>query len=152
MALSITINISGTQEELNKLAKLKGGLRDFTTAMRTVGDLMVKYYAGKGYASQGGVFGVVWPSLNPVYARRKAISYPGRGILEASGTMKRSFDATSTSDSVSVTNTAPYAIYHQSTEPRTKMPYRPIMRINDDVKDIVRAVLQQDIQKKLGEL
>lgn len=150
--MAVTIKITGLPEEVRRLNNLGQRLRNFDSAMRNIGDSVVKYYAGPGYASQGGVFGIVWPSLSPVYAKRKAKFYPGRGILEASGNMKRSFDYESGIDSVSVTNTAPYAIYHQSTEPRSIMPYRPIMKVNDDVKDIVKSILQDDISDKLQSL
>lgn len=150
--LSVAITITGQKEEIAKLQKLKDKLTDFGSAMKTIGDEVVRYYAGEAYTSQGGVFDTIWPELSPAYAKRKADKYPGRGILVASGDMQRSFEADPHTDSVAITNTADYAVYHQSTDPRSKMPYRPIMKVNDEVKDIVRQIMQDDISDKLGNL
>lgn len=161
--MNVTVTITGTQEQLDKLKKLDTGLTDFSSAFNRIGDRVTKYFAGEAYASQGGVFNAVWAPLSPAYAQRKAIgntkrppigkgAYPGRGILEASGEMRKSFKYESATGGVSITNTAPQAIYHQSTEPRTKMPYRPIMLINDGVRDIVREELTDDIARKIENL
>lgn len=150
MGLNVQVIISGTEEELSRLSKLKDGLNDFGAALKTIGDQMARYYSSESFASQGGVFGSAWADLSPIYAKRKGKLFPGRGILVATGNMQDSFTADSDNSSLYVTNTAEYAVYHQSTEPRSKMPYRPFMAVNDDVKGIVQQVMQDDIQEKLG--
>lgn len=147
---SITINVIGDKEEIAKLKKLGSDLHDFSSAMREIGDHVVKYYGGEAFASQGGVYDDRWASLSPAYASRKARKYPGRGILVATGAMQRGFNAKPSINSVDITNSVPYFVYHQSTAPRSKMPYRPMMQINDRVRNIVKEVIQQDINRKLA--
>lgn len=149
MGLSVSIVISGNDEELTKLSKLKDSLGDFRSALKTIGDQMVRYYSSESFASQGGVFGSAWEALSPIYAKRKGKLYPGRGILVATGNMQNSFTAESDNNSLLVTNTAEYAVYHQSTEQRSKMPYRPFMAVNDEIKGIVQQAMQDDIDEKL---
>ncbi len=150
--ISVSVTVQGTDKELAKLKSLGAKLYDFRGAMQDIGEEVTKYYSGQGFASQGGVFDNVWPSLSPVYAKLKAKNYPGRSVLVKTGRLQDSFRASSTSKSVVVTNTAPYMAYHQSTEPRSKMPYRPIMKVNDDVKSIVRQIIQEDVTQKLRTL
>lgn len=150
MPVSVTVKITGDKEEIAKLKKLGHSLHDFSKAMDMIGNEVVRYYSGQGFASQGGVFNNVWPSLNPLYAKQKAVDYPGRGILVKTGDMQRDFIYKATSKNVTISNTAPYFKYHQSTEPRSKMPYRPMMIVNDEVKGIIEQIIQQDIKYKLA--
>lgn len=149
---SVTVTITGTQEEIDKLRSLGDKLNDFGDATKEIGDRLTNYYASEAFGSQGGVFGEIWPDLNPIYAKRKAKLYPGAPILYITGTMERSFTYESDSNSVVIGNSAPYFKYHQSTEPRTKMPYRPMMLINDDVRSIAHDAIQKDVDQKLANL
>lgn len=149
MPLSIKVKITGTDQELAKLKKLGDGFQDFSVAMKLIGDEVTKYYSGQVFASQGGIIGERWPALNANYAKSKAKRYPGRGILIATGTMQQSFKSLATAKKVLIYNTAPYFKYHQSTKARTKIPYRPMMKIDNDVKNIVRQIMNQDIQRKI---
>lgn len=161
MAVTVHATITGTEQEIAKLQRFGVKLHDFSRAMQQIGDLAVKYYSTYPFNSNGGVFGTPWPALNPIYAKRKAVgvlhglnkgkdAYPGRNILVRTGVMQGSFIATPDQQSVTISNTAPYFKYHESTEPRTKIPYRPMLEINNDVKGIIEQVIKQDIQDKIA--
>lgn len=64
--------------------------------------------------------------------------------------MQHSFTAVSTTTSVTIGNSKDYFKYHQSSAPRHKIPYRPMMAINDDVKTIVQNIIQADIRQKIA--
>jgi len=117
--------------------------------MSEIGDEVAKYYANQGFNSQGGVFGAAWTPLKRTYALRKARRYPGRPPLVASGAMRDSFTYTAGSQEVLIGNKAEYFKYHQSTAPRSKMPRRQMMGINDPVRRTVRAIIEKEIQQKL---
>ena len=149
--LQITVKISGTQEVIDKLRRLDDGLMNFSESMAQIGDELKSYFSGQVFASQGGVLGVRWPTLAAgtiLYKRKHYPAYATTPLIRTGG-MQESFTADSTGRSVTISNTAPYFKYHQSNAPRTKIPYRPMMGINDDVQTIVHKILQAEVQRKI---
>jgi phage gpG-like protein len=149
--LQITVKITGTREVIDKLRRLDVGLFNFSEAMSDIGDEVKSYFSGQVFASQGGVIGVVWPTLavsTMLYKRKHYPQYATTPLIRT-GAMQGSFTSAPTSNSVTISNSAPYFKYHQSSAPRTKIPYRPMMAINDDVTNTVRRILQVDIASKI---
>ena len=144
------VRIEGGKEVKAKLLKLGPSLLKFKPEFKEIGEEVSKYYAGQVFASRGKVIGEPWKALTPAYKRRKAKRYPGAGLLVATGKMQESFQAAATDTGVTITNTAPYFKYHQSTEPRTKMPYRPMMGVNKEVKSIIKTILETGVRKKIN--
>lgn len=147
--MQVQIQIIGADQVRSKLNRLGTSLYNFDGAMREIGSSLVQYYSNEGFASQGGVYDHVWPRLSNKYATWKAKHWPGRGILEASGQMKHDFIYSSNSTSVAVNNSADYFKYHQSTAPRTKMPWRPMMGVNPAVKQKIAEIIERDIRMKI---
>jgi len=147
--MNVSITITGTREVRAKIKKLGSSIYDLKSSMSVIGRQAADYYANQGMLSQGGVFGSGWKPLSARYAARKAKLYPGRPILVATGTMKDSFNYSATSTSVLVGNTAPQFKYHQSSEPRTKIPRRPMLGVNDQIKRMVREELTREITQKI---
>lgn len=158
-SLDVTIKISGDKELIDKLNRFKESLMDFKDAMGDIGHALGDgdegYFPGQVFASQGGVLGVTWPTnkmRTMMYKRKHVSSSSATTTLIRTGDMQKSFKYEATKDGVKITNTAPYFKYHQSGEPRTKMPYRPMIGINDDVKSIVKKILQKDMDAKVERL
>lgn len=154
MGLQIQISISGLDEEVAKLKTLGDKLLVYDEAMVEIGEALKNYYSGPVFASQGGVLGVQWPTLaasTMLYKAKKYRQYTTVPLI-ATGAMKGSFKADATSNSVIVSNTAPYFPYHQSSAPRRKIPYRPMMAINAPLKSTIKAIIQKDIAAKIAEL
>lgn len=147
--LQVTVKISGSKEVQQKIAKLGKSFYMFKSAMDDIGKEVSNYYENTGFASQGGVFGARWAPLNMQYAKRKFMRYPGRSPLVASGTMQKSFAHKATETSVTIGNTADYFKYHQSSEPRTKMPRRVTMGINSAVRQMVKDIIDADVHSKI---
>ena len=147
--MQVSIQITGVEKVYQKLNRLGQGLYNFNEAMRLIGQDLVSYYANEGFGSQGGVFDHVWPRLSSKYSVYKAKKWPGRGILEASGAMRHGFIYSANSTSVAVDNQVDYFKYHQSTAPRTKMPWRPSMGVNDQVKERIKTIIEADIRLKI---
>jgi phage gpG-like protein len=66
---------------------------DAVTDMRPVWEKLATRFAAverRQFASEGGYGSGGWPALSPAYAAWKAANYPGRPILERTGTLKRS--------------------------------------------------------------
>ena len=147
--LSMSITISGTKKTQEKLKRLGSSLYDFKGAMGEIGAEGAKYYSNQAFASQGGVFGGRWASLSPRYAAIKAVLYPGRPMMVRTGKMQDSFTYAASSKEVLIGNSAPQFKYHQSTAPRSKMPRRAMMGVNDPVRKMVRTIIEADVRKKM---
>ena len=150
--MQISIKVKGSKEMVAKLNKLGIRLKDMSFAMGEIGAEAARYYSNQGFLSQGGVFGNKWKTLDRIYALRKAQKYPGRSPLVATGKMRDSFTFTASKNSVLVGNKMDYFKYHQSTKKRSRMPRRPMMGINDPIRQIVRDMITKDIKKKIRAL
>jgi phage gpG-like protein len=149
--LQISVRISGTQEVISKLRRVDAGLMNFTDAMKQIGDEGKNYFSGQVFASQGGVLGVRWPTLAAstiLYKRKHYPQYATTPLLRTT-TMQHSFYAVTTATSVTIGNSADYFKYHQSSEARHKIPYRPMLGITNDISDMVHSIIQSDISRKI---
>ena len=155
MAMRVTVRVRGVTELDRKLKTLGDSLYKFQPAMKQIGTRVGSFYANEVFASQGGALGKRWQALAVSTVKdkirdgyRSEVNRP----LERTGIMRRSFKATTTQNSVTIENTIPYFKYHQSSEPRSKIPYRPMMAINDNVMSIVKEVIEADVRQKLDAL
>lgn len=155
--MNIVIKISGDQVLLDKIHRFSAAMLNFDDAMskigKELGDGDNGYFPGQAFASQGGVFGIKWPTNKAKTKLYKSKHYRVNttNTLIRTGEMRGSFAYKADKNSVEVSNKAGYFKYHQSSAPRHKMPYRPMMGINDDVKNIVKAILEADIKRKVEE-
>jgi len=87
-----------------------------------------------------------WEDLSPAYAAWKAKHYPTAGVLELTGTLKRSLTV-GTVDTivrkeyggVKVGTRVPYAVYHQ--EGTKNLPSRPPMALSDAFIDRLEEII-----------
>jgi phage gpG-like protein len=147
MQMRITIN--GTEKVIKKLKKLSE--LNFEPEFNKIGEYLKQYYSGEVFLSQGGVFGKRWQPIADGTRKYKTKHYTGKGILERTGNMRKSFTFTATKDSVMVTNTATYFKYHQSSEPRTKLPRRVMIGYNSAIKNQVRSLLNDGVKRLVNE-
>lgn len=139
---------------MKKLEELGTDFLKFDEAMKKIGEELIVYYGGQAFKSQGGVFGTPWAPLAPstqAYKLKHYTQYAAVPLMRT-GTMAKSFGYIATSKQVEIVNTADYFEYHQSSEPRHKIPRRVMFGINDDVKNIIGKVIKADINTKLGAL
>lgn len=149
--LHVAVTIRGDKEVRQKLTRLGSQLFKLRPEMMQIGSELKRYYSGPVFASQGAVLGTKWRQNAPATRAYKARRYPGTGTktLVRTGRMQKSFDMTATNTSVTIENTAPYFKYHQSSAPRRKMPYRPMMGVNGDVKSVVRQIIERGVRRKI---
>lgn len=145
----IKITIEGGEELKRAFTKLGAEMLIFNRAMKDTGEFLGEYFANEAFASQGGVFGKKWARLNPQYAVQKAKLYAGRPTLIASGKMQRSFRSRHNNTSVEVDNTTSYFKYHQSEQPRNKLPRRPMMGVNAPIRRKITEIFEKDMQDKI---
>ncbi len=130
--------ITFTQIAHNKLdtglTALARGISDWSPAWPLVADL-VRGIAREQFESAGarGASGP-WPVLADDYAKAKAKRYPGQPILRATNRLYNSLTDPLGENSVfdpqpkklTLGTRVEYAIYHQSSGPRARLPRRPI--------------------------
>ena len=105
MALKVQIKVVGKEETLNKLKKVGVQLDNFSEEFRKSGDFLVNFFSRDVFTSQGQIIGEPWKQLKPSYEFRKRVKWPGRGPLEQTGTMRKSFKAISSATFLKIPTT-----------------------------------------------
>lgn len=119
--------IEGERQLSRRLRILSDRLKDWGPAFEETADNLKKTFSHDTFRTQGAIIGQKWSPLSRAYAARKAQRFPGKDILEATGRMRRSFRTLWRADMAAIWNDADYFKYHQSKQPRTKMPRRAMM-------------------------
>ena len=94
------------------------------------------------FASEGADGGERWQELSPEYAGWKEAHYPGQPIMQRTGSLERSLTSGNDPNAVKIEawktltlgSKVPYGIYHQSLDPRTKLPRRPLIQLTNAFK------------------
>lgn len=154
-SLDIKLEVKGDKEIKQMLTGVGLDVKDLRGAMKSVGgNISYNYFGGKVFASRGQIIGQPWAKLSDRYAAQKAKRWPGRIPLVRTGVMRQSWKYTTTPMSVTITNTAPYFKYHQSTKARKKLPRRAMIGIGkqmqDDITNTIALHLQRAIKKRAG--
>jgi phage gpG-like protein len=153
--LQIQVKISGVSEEIERLTRANIALLDYSVALTAVGEELKRYYSNDVFATQGADIGARWPALAASTIKARSGSHTrmiGASVgqpLVLTGKMKESFTAKVTPLSLTIGNSAPYFKYHQSSAPRTKLPRRQMLGINEEVKRIVQTIIAEDVKKKV---
>jgi phage gpG-like protein len=146
--MQVSVTITGSDKVVKKLNKL--GELNFEPEFIKLGDWLKEYYSGPVFLSSGSVLGAPWAPLSSNYQKYKAKKFTGRGILEKTGTMRKSFQAEATKNSVKITNTADYFKYHQSSAPRTVLPRRIMLGTNAVIKTKIKDLLGEGIKRMVN--
>jgi hypothetical protein len=169
--INVSISSPNIAEVQQRVQKLGERLLMFDMAMESIGDEVVSYLAGQGFASQGGVFGQPWEPLTDKYALYKATGhtivdrnrwrknviaerYPGAGPEIRTGAMQSGYYFNSNSTSVTISNEKaegddPYFIFQQEGTDRG-LPARTLIAVNDDIRAIITDIIAQDIKDKIN--
>lgn len=156
LMMRFTMAVDGSKLDV-MIGKLGSGIRDWSEAWPGVAsviyDIERKQFAARGRGPAG-----PWAPLSDRppgkgYASRKARKHPGKGILEAKGALLSSVTGGPGSVfigqpmSLTLGTTVAYAVFHQSTAPRTKLPRRPVYDFmqpaggpSEDARAIVRPI------------
>lgn len=137
----ISISIDGAAEAAKRIGTVSSAVQDLHPVMGEIGKYLSRFFASEVFASRGSVIGEPWPALNARYAVQKAKRYPGRPPLVRTGVMQRNFVFISGATFARVTNKDPKFNFHQSDAPRSKMPERIMMKVDEArAREIARMV------------
>lgn len=157
----LTLKIEGFGETIveRKLTRFAENLEAPTGALEDIGTLLrqdveLQFDTEGGHASGG------WKALSEGRVRFKANHGLDPRILRATGalfdSLTKKYDPAHIErlgpSSLTFGSTIFYGVYHQSSRPRTKIPYRPMIALTDTdkrniVKTLQRAMLQGSHEK-----
>ena len=151
MALQLQWSIEGEQQLSRVMRGINGGFADLTKPFSESAKKLKSLYEGEVFSSRGAVIGERWERLSPYTVAQKARQgYPLDPLIRT-GAMRDSFKTLVTSDHAEITNTAEYFKYHQSNQPRTRIPRRVMMKLGENQKQLVVKEFQKyiiDVMKK----
>lgn len=151
----LEITVSGSQAVIDKLMASKDMIdAGFKEPLAEIGKDLVKYFSKQPLQSRGGVFGTPWAKLAQSTQAGKKLHYRQyvNVPLMRTGKMMKSFNSKVEPLGLVISNSVPYFKYHQSTASRHKIPWRPMMLINQPVKDMIQTTISEYINAQLGEL
>lgn len=148
--LKAKITIEGVDETVDSLERMQKALVDLRDVLQPVGDFLLNFYKNAVFETEGQIIGESWQKLSPEYRSRKSEKFPGRGILEASGTLREAFDVQTTDSFIRIFNPTPYAKWHQFGG--RKMPQRVMLKLDKTRADEVSSLVSKGIRKKLGKV
>lgn len=143
------LDVAGEVQLDRGISRFSDGVSDYRPIWPVIED---DFYAEEAaqFASEGAAGGEPWTPLSPEYAGWKEAHYPGMPILQRTGDLQRSLTSPSDPNAVHVENRkslvlgtrVPYAIFHQSINPRTKLPRRAPIQLTKPFKAGVMRQLQ----------
>lgn len=139
--LNVRVEIKGDKKAIAQLRKMLSSFEDWKPELTATGEFLVNFYQNSAYETEGGVFGARWQALSSAYAIRKAIKYPGRGILEATGAMRKSFKKRVFANLLELINDDPKAGLHQ--EGRGRLPVRELIRVDETRKSQIVDIFKK---------
>lgn len=124
MPIEIHVDDDDAHKMLLKAAHIMSDLRGFWPM---VVPLFIKWM-GRQFDTEGAYASGGWPRLSPEYAAWKAVNYPGKGILQATGKLRGAASRPSrrvTPNTLVLTIHDPKLAYHQ--QGGGNLPARPLI-------------------------
>lgn len=143
----LSFNIEGEQQLSKVLLLAADKIRDWAPAFQETAQTMQDIFSNQVFATQGAIIDEHWSPLSRGYALVKTKKYPGKGLLEATGEMKNGFLTMWRPDMAEIWNKATYFKYHQSNQPRSKMPRRVMIKLAAAQKDQIVKIFHNYFEK-----
>lgn len=144
------IEVHGVPIVRRRLLRFADRAMDATSAWEGVARIL-RRAVGLNFETYGAYGGSPWRALKPATRARKLREGLDPRILRATGRLFESFVNEASPDHIYEPgpqefrwgSRVPYGVYHQSRAPRTKIPYRPPVRLNEvDRRGVVRELQQ----------
>lgn len=148
--LQLTYTIEGETQLSRRLLLVADRVKDWTPAFQQTATTLKDIFSDAVFGTQGAIIEERWAPLSKAYAYRKQQRYPGKGLLEASGTMRNSFRSMFNSTEAAVWNEAAYFKFHQSNKPRVALPRRVMMKLANAQREQVVRIFNTYFQKAIS--
>lgn len=159
---SVTVRITGLDATQAKLTKLAESFRDFETTFVSLAAKMMAYYRDTNFNSEGlPLIGQRWAPLKQSTENEKNRLWPGRGILERTGTMRDSFRSDTSPIMLFISNSSDYFVYHQlgtgykgfggaGVGRGNNLPARKMLGINPSIELMIREEFEVAVREKIS--
>lgn len=144
--LTLTFTIQGEKQLSRTLLLMADRVRDWTPAFEETAVTLKDVFSNDVFDTEGAAIEEHWQALNPKYAAQKNRKYPGKRILEATGDMRAGFTSLVRPDMAAVWNRVEYFKYHQSNQPRSRMPRRVMIKLANAQKEMVVKIFHTYFQ------
>ncbi len=146
--LIISFSIEGETQLLRKLEGVEQEFKDWTPEFRKTGRMLRKTFRDN-FAGEGNMLGKPWaPLAARTLQEKRRLGYPD-DILVRTGKMRDSFVDHPTATYVVIGNDMPHFVYHQSRRPRTKLPRRVMMFLDEKRRQGIVKIFQSAVKDKL---
>lgn len=166
--LNVAVHITGLDNAQARMAAIGERLMDFTGALTSLAAKMTLFYEDTNFNSEGAALGTPWVPLKSKTEDEKLKKWPGRGMLERTGTMRKGFTSDITPQSLFISNDVPYFPYHQlgtgyggkvsfgigggggqHIGRGRNLPARKMLGINTEIEDLIRTEIEADVRAKI---
>lgn len=144
--LNINITITGDRKTITQLKQMSDSFKNWKPELQQIGDYLKEFYANEVFETEGAIIGSRWSPLSPNYEFQKRKKYPGRGILEATGDLRKGYKVKARKNTMELTNPTPYGVFHQQGR---GVPKRVLLRLDESRKDDVVKIFKQGLVKKV---
>lgn len=134
--------IEGETQISRVLQGLIAKTQNLSVPFKQSADYLKDVFSRDVFSTEGRVIGEQWQRLSPYTVAQKARQGYPLDILVRTGAMKKSFVTEVGKDFATIGNTAEYFKYHQSNQPRHKIPRRVMMKLANNQKEQVVKYFQ----------
>lgn len=139
MAIQIDFEIEGDKQISRRLNIVADGITDFKAPLQLSASEFIRVFKAN-FSTEGGTLGEKWPARKPQFKNGSRIDT--WALLRKTTKMYNSFRAQVSASELEVLNTAAQFKYHQSNKPRSKIPRRVMMKLDEARKRFVVKQLQ----------
>lgn len=132
MPIFLDATIEGEQQLSRHLGIVADGVEDFSPALENIEKELV-HSVDQNFSQRGGLFGGWVP-------RKDNNPWP---LLENTGELRGGFMSAVKSDYLEIGNSVSYFKYHQSNQPRARLPRRVMLKIDQTRKVFITKAFQE---------
>jgi len=136
--IELSVELEGEKQLSRRLLIVADGVTDFTDPLNKIGGELKKTF-DDNFDDEGSLFGG-WRERKPQY--RDGIRIDTWPLLQKTGEMRQSFESIVDKNSLTISNKAPYFVYHQSNKPRYKLPRRVMMKVDEERRQYIQKAFQ----------
>lgn len=134
MPIYLDATLEGEQQLSRRLGIIADGVEDFSPAFERIeGELL--HSVDSNFSQRGGLFGGWVP-------RKDDNPWP---LLEKTGELRGGFMSAIKSDYLEIGNSVSYFKYHQSNQPRARLPRRVMLKIDQTRKVFITKAFQEQL-------
>jgi len=140
MPLELQWKIEGETQLARRLNGIGNRVKDFRSEFKKSTNFLKDFFGGEVFDTKGRAIGEPWKP------RKVPKPWP---LLQKTGRMKRGFRAKASKMSGEVYNAVDYFKYHQSRQPRYKLPRRIMMKLTNQLKDRIVKFFHEGLWNKV---